>query len=207
MVRAMTRRRAQARREEILRATVDEVVRRGLADTRVADVAAALDVSPALIHYHFDSKERLLAEAFSFAAQEELRTLSRALARGMSAADTLRRILRIYAPLGPAPVWRFWIEAWAASLRVPEMRRMSQRLDVHWKDAVAATIESGVASGEFSCADPGAAAWRITAMLDGLAIQTVAHRGVVTRREMRQWVLRHAAHEVGVDPGVLVGDG
>jgi hypothetical protein len=148
----------------------------------------------------------LLSEAFAFAAQEELLTLSRALAQGMTAADTLCRILRIYAPLGPAPVWRFWIEAWAASLRVPEMRRVSQRLDVHWRDAVAATIESGVASGECRCADPGAAAWRITAMLDGLAIQTVVHRGVVPRREMRQWVLRHAAGEVGVDPAVLLAD-
>lgn len=203
----MERRRAQTRRAEILRATVDEVARRGLTDTRVADVADALDVSPALIHYHFDSKDRLLSEAFTFAVQEDLQRLQRALARGRSAADTLARVLRIYAPLGPAPVWRLWIEVWAASLRVPEMRRASQRLDVHWKDAVATTIESGVTTGEFRCEDPGAAAWRITAMLDGLAIQTVAHRGVVTRRQMRQWVLGHAAHEVGVAPAVLLGDG
>lgn len=203
----MVRRRPQARREEILRATVDEVARRGLAETRVADVASALDVSPALVFYHFDTKDRLLSDAFAFAAQEDLRTLERALARGRSAADTLRRLLRIYAPLGPAPTWRFWIEVWAASLRVPEMRRVSQRLDVHWKDAVATTIEAGVASGEFRCEDPDGSAWRITAMLDGLAIQTVAHRGVVTRRQMRQWVLRHAAHEVGIDPAVLLGDG
>ena len=200
------RREANARREEILRAAVDEVARRGLAETRVADVAAALDVSPALIFYHFESKERLLAEAFAYAAQEDLRTLEQALARGRSAVDTLRRILRIYAPLGPAPAWRLWIEAWAASLRVPEMRRVSQRLDVHWKEAVAATIEAGVAGGEFTCDDPAGAAWRITAMLDGLAVQNVAHRGLVTRRQMRQWVLRHAAAELGVEPALLTRD-
>lgn len=203
----MVRREANARREEILRAAIDELARRGLAETRVADVAAALGISTGLVFYHFETKERLLSEAFAYAAQEDLRMLERALARGSDAADTLRRILRIYAPLGPAPAWRLWIEAWAASLRVPEMRRVSQRLDVHWKEAVATTIESGVHSGEFRCEDPAGAAWRITAMLDGLAIQNVAHRGVVSRRQMRQWVLRHAALELAIEPAVLLGDG
>lgn len=202
----MVRREANARREEILRAAVDELARRGLAETRVADVAAALDVSTALVFYHFENKERLLAEAFAYAAQEDLRTLERALARGRSAVDTLRRILRIYAPLGPAPAWRLWIEAWAASLRVPEMRRVSQRLDIHWKDAVATTIEAGVLGGEFTCDDPTGAAWRITALLDGLAIQNVAHRGLISRTQMRQWVLRHAAAELGLEPSALAGD-
>jgi AcrR family transcriptional regulator len=200
----MARRQADARREEILRATVDELTRRGIAETRVADVAATLDVSPALVFYHFETKERLLAEAFAYAAREQLRSLKRALDRGRSAADTLLRIVRIYAPLGPAPTWRLWIDAWAASLRMPEMRRVSQRLDVHWKDAVVSAIDSGVRSGEFRCDDPDAAAWRITAMMDGLAIQNVVHRGLVTRRQMRQWVLRQAALELGLDPAVLL---
>lgn len=198
----MARRQADARREEILRATVDELTRRGITETRVADVAATLDVSPALVFYHFETKERLLAEAFAYAAREQLRALKLALERGRSAADTLLRIVRIYAPLGPAPTWRLWIDAWAASLRMPEMRRMSQRLDVHWKDAVVSAIDSGVRSGEFRCDDPDAAAWRITAMMDGLAIQNVVHRGLVTRRQMREWVLRQAALELGLDPAV-----
>jgi AcrR family transcriptional regulator len=203
----MVRRQADARREEILRAAVEELARRGIAETRVADVAATLDVSPALVFYHFDTKERLLAEAFAYAAREQLRALERAVERGRSAADTLLRIVRIYAPLGPAPTWRLWIDAWAASLHMPEMRRMSQRLDVHWKDTVATTIESGVQGGEFRCDDPHAAAWRITAMMDGLAIQNVVHRGLVTRRQMRQWVLRQAALELDVDPAALLEEG
>jgi AcrR family transcriptional regulator len=203
----MVRRQADARREEILRAAVDELARRGIAETRVADVAATLDVSPALVFYHFDTKERLLAEAFAYAAREQLRALERALKRGTGAADTLLRIVRIYAPLASAPTWRLWIDAWAASLRMPDMRRVSQRLDVHWKDAVATAIASGVQGGEFRCDDPDAAAWRITAMMDGLAIQNVVHRGLVTRRQMREWVLRQAALEVDIDPAVLLEDG
>ena len=88
------------------------------------------------------------------------------------------------APVGSASGWPLWIDAWAAALREPALRRVSRRLDVHWKNAVAAVIEEGVAEGELTCPDPHAAAWRITAMLDGLAVQVTVHKGVVSRREL-----------------------
>ena len=51
------------RRAEILEITCEVVIERGFAATRIADVAKRLGVSSSLIHYHFDSKEQLLAEA------------------------------------------------------------------------------------------------------------------------------------------------
>ena len=68
----MARRNVEVRREEILAATVAEVQRGGLAQTRVADVASALGISPALVFYHFETKDRLLAEAFAYAAERDL---------------------------------------------------------------------------------------------------------------------------------------
>ena len=56
----MARRKVEVRRDEILRATCDEVAKRGFARTRVADVAASLGVSTGLIFYHFESKDTLL---------------------------------------------------------------------------------------------------------------------------------------------------
>ena len=74
----MARRKVEVRREEILAATVAEVQKSGLAHTRVADIATALGVSPALVFYHFDTKDRLLAEAFAYAAERDLVRLAAA---------------------------------------------------------------------------------------------------------------------------------
>ena len=74
---------------------------------------------------------------------------------------------------------------------------------MHWKDAVAAVIEDGVATGELTCPDPHAAAWRITAMLDGLAVQVTVHKGVVSRRELNQWVAELTERELGLPAGAL----
>jgi AcrR family transcriptional regulator len=201
----MARRKVEVRREEILRATVDEVTRRGFANTRVADVAAALGISTGLVFYHFESKDALLSAAFAYAAERDLERLD-AVARGRgSATRRLARILTMYAPEGGGAGWPLWIDAWATALRSPEMAEASRRLDVRWKDTVAEVIRQGVERGELACADPSGAAWRITAMVDGLAVQSTVHDGVLSRRQVSAWVRTAAAAELGVDPVALRG--
>ena len=109
----------------------------------------------------------------------------------------------MYGPEGIGAGWALWIDAWAAALRSPEMAEVSQRLDVRWKETVADVIKQGVASGEMTCADPSGAAWRITALIDGLAVQATVHDGVLAKRKITTWVRALAAAELGVLPGDL----
>ena len=199
----MGRRTVEVRREEILRATVDEVTESGFASTRVADVASRLGISAGLVFYHFESKEALLSQAFAYAAERDLERLDKAAGATGSATRRLARILALYGPEGSAAGWSLWIDAWASSLRSPEMAEVSQRLDVRWKDTVASVIADGVERGELVCADPSSAAWRITAMLDGLAVQATVHAGVLTRRQIGSWVRAAAARELGIEPAAL----
>lgn len=195
----MARRKVEVRREEILRATCEEVARRGFANTRAADVASALGVSTGLIFYHFDSKDGLLSAAFAYAAQRDLQRLDAAASGTGSARRRLARILRMYGPEGTGAGWALWIDAWSAALRSPEMAEVSRELDVRWKDTVAAVIAQGVEAGEMTCADPNAAAWRITALIDGLAVQTTVHDKVLTRKQFNEWVRKTVANELGIE--------
>jgi AcrR family transcriptional regulator len=199
----VARRKVEVRRDEILRATCDEVAKRGFAHTRAADVAANLGVSTGLIFYHFESKDTLLSAAFAYAAERDLERLDAAAAGKGSALRRLARILTMYGPEGIGAGWALWIDAWAAALRSPEMAEVSQRLDVRWKETVADVIKQGVASGEMTCADPSGAAWRITALLDGLAVQATVHDGVLSKRTINTWVRALSAAELGVDAGDL----
>jgi AcrR family transcriptional regulator len=199
----VARRKVEVRRDEILRATCDEVAKRGFAHTRAADVAANLGVSTGLIFYHFESKDALLSAAFAYAAERDLERLDAAAAGRGSALRRLTRVLTMYGPEGIGAGWALWIDAWAAALRSPEMAEVSRRLDVRWKDTVAEVIKQGVTSGEMTCTDPSGAAWRITALLDGLAVQAVVHEGVLTKRQINAWVRALAATELGVQPSDL----
>ena len=191
----------EVRREEILSTTVELLDRLGLAATRVADVAVALDVSPALVFYHFGTKDDLVAEAFAHAVEHDLHRLERA-AAGEDPVARLRRVLRLYGPTGRATGWRIWIDAWAVALRDPHIRKVLKRLDQQWQDILRGVVDDGVASGVFTCPDPAATVARLSALVDGLSVAAVVHRSV-TREQLRSWVAAQLAVELGVDVATL----
>lgn len=189
-----------ARRTEILEATCRVVVERGFAGTRIADVAEQLDVSTGLIHYHFDSKDQLLAEAFALAAEEDLARLRADIAAADTPVAKLDAAFAMFEPEDGHTSWGLWIDAWGEAMRVKELAEISKALDVEWKDALEQVIRDGVAAGEFTCGDPRAAAWRLAALMDGLAVQATVHDGVLTRRELTEWVRAAATAELALPP-------
>lgn len=200
MLTAVTRRTGTVRLDVLLSTACDVIVERGLANTRAADVAAAAGVSQALVFYHFGTKERLLAQAFAYAAEQDLNRLDAVIKSTATPLDKVRKILRWYAPTGSAKSWSMWIDCWAESLRVPELEQVSRRLDLRWKDALTEVIEAGVDEGVFDCDDPVGAAWRTIALIDGLAVQLTVHQRVISRRQLGDWVRLAAARELGLDP-------
>ena len=195
------RRSVEVRREEILSATVDLLDQLGLAATRVADVADALDVSTSLVFYHFGSKDDLVAEAFAHAVERDNARLAKA-ARGGDPVERLRRVLRLYGPTGPATGWRLWIDAWALAQREPHIRAVLRRLDRQWQGILREVVDDGTAAGVFTCADPPATVARLSALVDGLSVAAVVHR-TVTRKQLRAWVAGQLAVELGVDVETL----
>ena len=191
----------EARRVEILEATCEVVIERGFAGTRIADVAKRLNVSNSLIHYHFDSKEALLAAAFEYYSRKDLAEMERDIELGQSATAQLWRLIESYVPEGSDDVeWMLWIDAWGEALRNPLMKSISQQLDEQSIGFLERVLRRGNETGEFRCDQPRQSAMRITAMIDGLAVQFAAHEGVVKRKELMRTLRALAAFETGLSP-------
>lgn len=192
------------RRAEILETTCEVVIERGFAATRIADVAKRLEVSSSLIHYHFDSKEQLLAEAFAHYARKDVAEMEAEIEAAPNAVAQLDRVIHNYVPEGSGDVeWMLWIDGWGEALRNPMMRKISQELDAQSAGLAERVIRHGVDTGEFVCVDPAAAALRLTAVVDGLAVQFAAHDGTLTRDQFIEHVRTLAAWEVGLEPEAL----
>ena len=194
----MKRATVEQRRTEILETTCQVVIERGFGATRVSDVAHRLGVSTGLIHYHFESKELLLAEAYRYAASQDIRRLEVELKKAPTALAKLDAMFTFDMPEAGEPSWMLWIDGWGEALRNPTLRGISQDLDVAWKDRLVEIIVSGVDAAEFSCADPHAAAWRLAALLDGLGVQFTVHEGVLSRHQLLGYVRAAAALELGI---------
>lgn len=195
----MRKQTVEERRQDILETTCEVVIERGFAATRIADVAKRLGVSTSLIHYHYDSKEQLLAEAFSHYARKDLAELDAEIEAAPNALAQLDRAIQDYVPEGSGDVeWMLWIDAWGEALRNPMMKKISQELDEQSVELLERVLTAGVASGEFRCPDPAASALRLTGLIDGLAVQFAAHNNLLTREAFIGHVRWLAAAEVGV---------
>jgi AcrR family transcriptional regulator len=199
----VTKRTPELRLEELLRTACDVILARGLPNTRTADVAAAAGVSQALVFYHFATKDKLLAQAFAYAAERDLVHLDEVMAANRAPLVKLRQILKVYTPTGDSKAWALWIDGWAESMRVPELEAVSRRLDLRWKEALTEVIAEGVEKKQFTCDDPRGAAWRLIALIDGLAVQITTHRDVISHRTLTSWVRTATANELGLRPSQL----
>lgn len=198
----MPRKSLEVRREEILGETARQLQERGLAGIRALDVARALGVSTGLIFYHFDTMERLLAATFDHAAQRDLEQLQAVLDGPGDALGRLWAVLDLYAPTGSAAGWMLWIDGWSAALRDDQLRAVVRRLDRRWKRAIAALLQEAAAAGALGTeVDPAGAAARITALLDGLAVQRLVRGDALSAGRLRSWVRAYARAELGLAPG------
>jgi AcrR family transcriptional regulator len=191
------------RRAEILDSAVGVVLERGFAGTRVVDVADALGISSGLVHYHFDSKDELLAETLRYAADIDIARLEKAVAELDDPVHRLDWVLREYLPEAKGDQsWVLWVDAWGHAIRNERLRNILTELDLAWSGAIETVIHDGVAAGRFECADPAGAARRISALLDGLGLDVILHGGPSRRRLLRDARIAATA-EVGLPRDAL----
>jgi AcrR family transcriptional regulator len=126
------------RREQLLAAALGEFGRRGFHLTQMEHVAAAADVSKALVYQHFDSKEELFADVTSLVVGEVTERMNVAARTVEGSLDRVRALVRVvfeYATLEP--------EAWALIVRHldkpevgVELRELRDRLGASFADLV-----------------------------------------------------------------------
>jgi AcrR family transcriptional regulator len=191
------------RREAILEATLQVLVRKGMAATTVRDVAQEMGTSSGLIHHYYASMDDLLAQAFERSAGQDLQATRDSMAAGADPVAALRIFFDTYVRADEAWAFQLWLDAWAEAGRRPALQETSRRLNVAWQELVEESITAGVAAGQMTCADPKGAAWRILSLLDGLALQNVAHGIVLQNNAVIGWSAAYAESELGLPPGSL----
>ena len=195
------------RRDAIVAAALAVARRKGLAATTVRDVAAEMGTSSGLVHHYFESMDEVLAAAFAQVAEADLARSAAEMAAADGPITALAAFFRTYAPADADWAFQLWLDAWAEAGRRPAIQATSRRLNLAWQGLLETTIDAGVAAGRFKAPDPGAAAWRILSLVDGLALQVVAHGTTIGRDDVERWAASAAELELGLEPGTLMGAG
>lgn len=189
----------EERRRRILAAAVEVLKDKGFAGARIADIAAVAGTSPALVVYHFKTLDGALAEALASVEDDFYTDLAQAIPPRATAVERLRILGELGCDTGPAVGnWALWMEVWVRALRDGQARALRRALDARWRQTLREVIDAGVAEGSFTCADPDAAAVRLAALMDGLAVQAALRDPDVPEERMSELWLQSAAAELGV---------
>jgi AcrR family transcriptional regulator len=150
-------------RERILDAAINRIAADGIDGVRIARIAMDAGVSTALIHYHFETREALLAEALehSFDRAGDTRT---------EGPQRLRDMIDQCLPLPGEQEqdWVLWVELWLRAVRHPELRPTAAQLYARMHDWFREAIEE-----EIPNVDAAATADRILALIDGYGVRAL----------------------------------
>jgi AcrR family transcriptional regulator len=188
-------------RDRILAAAVRRIATEGIDDVRIARIAMDAGVSTSLVHYHFATREALLAEAleYSYRHAGDARISSGELPVA-SRAERLRSMIEQCLPTTASlqEDWVLWVELWLRAVRHPELRPVAEKLYGRLRSWFAAEIAAGVREGEFGPCDPDAVADRTLALIDGFGIRTLIGDRSVPLDRARLAVQAALAHELGL---------
>lgn len=143
---------AEEARTRILAAAADCLVRDGLANVRMAAIARRAGVSSGLLHYHFDTKERLFAAVLRYSSEvSNALTADRLERAGSDAAGRLSAFLDRCLPSDERLThdWLLWQELDLLCLRQPELAEVGAQVYDALYDAVADLVAAGVGAGVF----------------------------------------------------------
>jgi AcrR family transcriptional regulator len=177
------------RKPQILAAAAEVIAERGLAATRIADVAERAGTSASAVLYWFGSKDELLSNALTVDEDRFYDDVTERLATLDHPGARLRVLIEAYAAEYDVTLW---MELWDRALRDHGAAVARQRLDDRWRDQIAEVIRAGQHLGEFAGVDGDDTAAIIASLLDGLAVQvTVGDPGFQPER-MRDLAVKAA---------------
>src|SRR4051794_22684177 len=190
-------------RERILDAAVTLIAREGIDDVRIARIAMAAGVSASLLHYHFESREALLAEALEHSY--ELAGDARISVPEDDPAPATRRLAAMIDQCLPLDAelrddWVLWVELWLRAVRHPELRPTAAKLYARMHDWFAEAIADGVQRGEFAPCDEHEVADRVLALLDGYGVRALIGDPGMPIERAREQVWASLARDLRLAP-------
>ena len=188
------RRRLDAVRRPQILATATELVReKGLWSVRISDVAKRAGMSPANVVYYFGTKDELFAAAISQADDMFYGPVLDELARLATATERMAWLI----VRSSTSDWMLWIDLWVYARHHPDTAVAQRRFHRRWRQAIEDIVVQGVEAGEWTVADPGDVAQRLSALTDGLSVHMVLGDPDHTPDRYVSMTLAAAALELG----------
>ncbi len=179
----------EKRREQLIKATIRCIARRGLSATTMADVTQQAGLSLGIVNLHFQSKERLLTETLRYLADEYKAAWESVLAasRDNTPAHTLKALMEL--DFSRAVCERKKIAVWFAffgeAKSRPTYQKLCEQYDREYGEALAGVCADVIVDGGYKNLDADVIASILSAITNGLWLDILLTPASVDRESAR----------------------
>ena len=177
------------RRQQLIKATIRSVAKRGLLDTTMATVAGEAGLSQGIINLHFQSKERLLVETLRYLADEYRRAWEAALAgAGPTSAERLVAVIEVDFDKSVCHRNKLavWFAFWGEAKSRPTYRKLCAERDREYSQMLTALCAAIISEGRYRSLDSHTLAAGLSAMSEGLWLDLLMTPESVDRKRAKQ---------------------
>ncbi len=159
------------RREQLLKATIETIAKRGFSRTTLGLIAKNAGLSQGIVNFYFRSKDVLLLETLKFLTEEYETAWRRAVAvTGSAAVGALNAIIE--TDLGPEICNRkkvaVWVAFWGEAQCQPRYRSLCSQLADDYFDQVRDLVVQLIEQGRYEHHNADAIARGLNSMINGL---------------------------------------
>lgn len=186
------------RRNQLIRATIRSVARRGFAETTMADVTREAGLSLGLANLHFKSKDRLMEETLRYLSEEYESACFAAMASaGPTAADKLGALVDLdFSPkVCDRRKLAVWFAFWGETRSRPTYQQICARNDRRYEKIVTDLCQEIIEVGGYTAIDATMVANGLSALVNGLWLDMLMTPDDMTADDARRiayFFLSHA---------------
>lgn len=180
----------EQKRAGILQAAMEVFAEKGVARSKMADIARAAGIGKGTIYEYFSSKEEIFASAFQLINSEIDRAIPRTLEGVDDPVEKLRRLIEVtmtgFTEWGEEFL-EIMMDFWAEGVRKREEGMMSlidlKGMYARYRGMIGQILNEGIQRGIFREVDVLLTASILMASLDGLMLQWVLDKSLFDFRE------------------------
>ena len=178
----------ERRREQLIKATINCVAKRGFAGTTMADVTKDAGLSLGIVNLHFQSKEKLFEETLLYLSDEYEAACVNALKKaGPSATEKLANLVELdFSPkVCERKKLAVWFAYWGEAKSRPTYLQICAENDKKYNGDVAELCQDLVEDGDYTDIRPRAFAIGLSAMVNGLWLDLLMTPNEINRKQAR----------------------
>jgi len=186
----------EARRIQLMEATIDCIAARGFADLTLADVAKAAGLSVGIVNFYFKSKDVLLIETLRHLVADYVQQTNENIRNaGATAAAQIDAMIEsdFHRTIANRKRVTVWYAFWGETRWRPEFLKICQQLSDSFHDETRAAFARLVTEGGYSGIDADLVARGFDAMIDGLWLDMLINPKAVERDAAKQVVRTYLA--------------